>query len=248
MKYGNLTLLEEKWDKNDKILCRCDCGVEKRLDWWNVKSGNTSSCGCLKKKMMAICAKRMFTGKTPVNFIDYSGKRIGSINVLKRIHDVRLHTTTYLVQCDCGTEFDVEISNLRKGKYLKCSCGPNKHPLKNVLQRMIDRCTNPSEKSFKWYGGKGIKVYEEWMRFPIKFIQWSEKNGWMYQKNCCRKDKLCIDRINSNKDYCPENCQWITISKNSIKAMEFRYSTENQIKECISFLKEHGYTVNEPRS
>ena len=223
MIYGKLKIIDEIRDDKDKVLCQCDCGNQKRILIYNVKNGNTSSCGCLKKQQMAIKAKERFTGKKPHNFKDYTGKRIGLITVLHRTQDCHKWVTTYRCKCDCGTEFNQEISILRKCKYKICICGYKKHPLKRILQGMINRCTEPNDRSYRWYGGKGIKVCEDWMKFPIHFIQWAIENGWQDIKSSKRKERLSIDRIDSNKDYCPENCHWITLSANSKKAMNERW-------------------------
>lgn len=80
----------------------------------------------------------------------------------------------------------------------------------NIFQQMISRCYNTSNKSYRWYGGKGICVCKEWLDCPKLFEEWAMSNGYM--------DNLTIDRIDSSKDYCPENCQWITMEDNSRKA------------------------------
>lgn len=216
MKYGRLTIVSEERDKDHKVLCVCDCGVKKKVTIFNLKSGNTSSCGCLRREKMKEAMKVLRTGKKPSNYVDFTGKRIGFIQVLRRVKDVRKHTSTYECQCDCGQLFVTEISTLRRCKYMRCECGPKNHPLKNKLQKMIDRCEDPSEKSYSYYGEKGIKVCDEWKKFPIKFIKWAMETGW--------EPHLTIDRIDSKMDYCPENCHWITHSDNSKKAMNDRWS------------------------
>lgn len=225
MKYGILTIIDPKEiGRKHQVKCLCECGVEKFISIYCLRNGDTKSCGCLRKNKMIVEAKKRFTGHKPANFTDWSGKRIGMVTVLGRIVDCRLHTTTYLLKCDCGTEFEQEISSIRRAKYKRCECGRQKHPLKSILLHMRDRCENHNNKSFQWYGAKGIKVCEEWKKFPIKFIKWSEENGWTDTKHSPRKQILTIDRIDSSKDYCPENCQWITLSENSSKAMKKRWS------------------------
>ena len=218
-----LTILDYEKDDKNRVLCICECGVKKKINIYNVLKGTSSSCGCFKKTKMKEEAKKRFTNKKPVNYIDYTGKKIGFVTVVKRIDDARKWITTYLLKCDCGTNFISEISSLRRSKFETCTCGYKKHPLKNILQRMINRCYEPSEKAYCYYGGKGIKVCEDWIKYPIKFIEWSINNGWKDCKGMKRKEILSIDRIDSDKDYCPENCQWITLSDNSKKAMEKRW-------------------------
>ena len=78
-----------------------------------------------------------------------------------------------------------------------------------IWQDMKKRCYNPNCKCFKWYGGKGINVCEEWKDSYPNFKAWALSNGY--------EDGLTIDRIENYKDYAPFNCQWITQSENSKK-------------------------------
>lgn len=163
-------------------------------------------------------AYERFSGQVPKNFTDYSGRRIGCITVLKRIRN-RKKETWYLLKCECGEEFETRISTLRRSKFIKCICGFENHSLKKTLQKMIHRCENKKDTAYKWYGAKNISIFEEWRKFPIKFIKWSLKNGW--------EKGLTIDRIDSYKNYCPENCQWITRSENSKKAAILRWAQKH---------------------
>lgn len=67
---------------------------------------------------------------------------------------------------------------------------------------MMSRCYNKNASNYKWYGGKGITVCDEWSNDFLNFRDWALENG--YSK------ELTLDRIDGEKDYCPENCRWIT--------------------------------------
>ena len=73
------------------------------------------------------------------------------------------------------------------------------------LRHMIARCQEKTSKSYKWYGAKGIDVCEEWRRDKNSFVEWADKNGF-------RKD-LTIERYDTSKGYCPENCCFIPMSQ-----------------------------------
>ena len=75
-----------------------------------------------------------------------------------------------------------------------------------IWSNMIQRCTNEKNTHFSYYGGKGIKICEEW-KSSKNFVKWSYENGY--------QEHLTIDRINSNGNYEPSNCRWITRKEQS---------------------------------
>lgn len=80
----------------------------------------------------------------------------------------------------------------------------------SVWNNMLDRCNNVKHKDYKNYGGRGIKVYKEWLKendgFPV-FKQWALANG--------RKSGLTLERVNNNKGYNPDNCIFTTCAINN---------------------------------
>lgn len=85
--------------------------------------------------------------------------------------------------------------------------------LYHIYYGMKQRCYNPNNPKYHLYGGKGITICKEWNEDYEKFKKWSLENGFDETKF-----GISIDRIDSTKEYSPENCQWISISANSAKA------------------------------
>ena len=122
-----------------------------------------------------------------------------------------------LVRCDCGNEKIVNARSVRRGHTNSCGCmqresasshGLDKHPLAGVWRTMRARCYSQSQDSYRYYGGRGIKVCDEWRGDLPAFVKWMEDNGWRPGKG------LQIDRIDSDGDYCPENCRVVSATKN----------------------------------
>lgn len=79
--------------------------------------------------------------------------------------------------------------------------------LANIYYNMVRRCNNESDKSYRFYGGKGIKVCDVWLDSKKSFNDWAVSSGY--------DDTMSIDRVDSSKDYSPDNCRWITPKENS---------------------------------
>ena len=80
--------------------------------------------------------------------------------------------------------------------------------LYNSWQNMKQRCTNPNHPKYHCYGGRGIKICDEWLLIE-GFAKWALSSGWVRG--------LTIDRINNDGDYEPSNCRWVSHAENSRK-------------------------------
>lgn len=96
-------------------------------------------------------------------------------------------------------------------------CKGVKSSLYNSWCGMKGRCLNKNNPKYHRYGGRGIAIYPDWLEFK-NFLDWALKNGW--------QEGYSIDRIDNDGNYCPENCQWISLSDNSRKKRTTKISNK----------------------
>ena len=162
---------------------------------------------------------------------DLSGKSFANLKVLKIAQDEKYKKKKWLCQCKCGELIIVESNNLISGhtkSCKKCSIknksekskihGMTNTKLYGVWNGMINRCENPNTTAYKDYGKKGISVCEEWHNASI-FFEWAIKNGY--------KEGLQIDRINTQGNYCAENCRWVDRIQNANNKTNNKYIEYN---------------------
>jgi len=117
--------------------------------------------------------------------------------------------------CDCGNFTITRVTEVNAGRVKSCGClmkGPRPHtqkhgqsrgsnpsatPTYNCWRGILDRCLNKNSHKYKNYGGKGIKVCDEWKSFINFYNDMGEK-----------PQNKTIDRINNDGDYCKSNCKW----------------------------------------
>ena len=109
--------------------------------------------------------------------------------------------------------------------------------LRRIFKGIKIRCYDSENKAYKWYGGKGIKICDEWLEDSNNFINWSLENGY--------KEGLTIDRIDSSKDYCPENCRWISRKENAKwKSSTNHYTVNNITDSGKGWARQLGLGIN----
>ena len=155
----------------------------------------------------------------------------------------------------CGEITYVSQKDLTRG--WKKDCGshkkeskPRKHGdaiggrrtrLLNIHSLMLARCLNPKSTSYKYYGAKGITVCEEWKNDYNTFKMWALQNGY--------SDSLSLDRIDSDGDYCPENCRWVTnYTQNNNKKNIKKYSFNGEEHSLSEWARKLGTTRDTLRS
>jgi hypothetical protein len=101
---------------------------------------------------------------------------------------------------------------------------------------MKKRCNNPNDKRYKHYGGKGIKVCEEWANDFMVFREWAYQNGY--------EEGLTIERKDNNLGYSPDNCRWITMAEQAKNTSQNIFITRNGETKILSdWCRELGLNV-----
>lgn len=178
-------------------------------------------------------------------FKDLTGQKFGRLTVIKKVENNKQGQIKWLCECDCGNSAVVLGGSLKNGATQSCGClfkeilikRNSKHKKTNtrlyrIWSRMKACCYNKNVKGYKNYGGRGIKVCDEWLNDFMSFYNWAINNGY--------KEDLTIDRIDVNSDYCPNNCRWTTKveqQRNTTKNIFITYSGETHcLKEWSEIL------------
>lgn len=159
------------------------------------------------------------------NFENLVGKKFNRLTVIERAENI-LHAdgrrrVAWICACDCGNTTVVETYMMKSGAIKSCGClkvernkrdfgthGGCRERLYSVWCSMKKRCYNPKYKQYKDYGGRGIKVCDEWLHDYANFKQFALENGYNPQAGF---GECTIDRINVDGDYSPDNCRFVDI-------------------------------------
>jgi len=215
-------------------LCRCSCleGVERLVLESNLRSGQSKSCGCIKRK-----------------YVVSVGEIYGRLEVLElcRVGQERM----VRVRCSCSSRTVklLLLCSVATGRVQSCGClgrelssqrargsegifhkhGMSNHRLYNTWIGIRERCYNPAVRSYISYGARGIKMYEEWRDDVAAFVLWMEQN-----LGPCPSG-FSLDRIDNNRGYVPGNLRWATALDQRRNQRQRRTLTDDEafVLDCM---------------
>lgn len=179
-----------------------------------------------------------------------TGQKFGRLTVVEYAGRDNQRMALWKCKCECGNYIITRGTSLRYGNTKSCGCLQRERTIKihtthglsggqrqtsrlyRIWRNMKQRCYNPKACKYNSYGGRGIKVCEEWMKYEA-FHKWSMNNGY--------RDDLTLDRIDNNGDYCPENCRWVTRKQQARNTAQNHFITyQDKTKTLREWADEFG--------
>lgn len=181
---------------------------------------------------------------------DLTGIKFNRLTVIERVENDKHGKARWLCECDCGNFTTASSGDLKSGNTKSCGCfisditkarntkhGKSTTRIYTEYQTMKARCYYPKHSYFHLYGGRGITVCDEWLNDFQTFYNWAMSHGYA--------DNLTIDRINTDGNYTPENCRWVTNKQQQNNRRNNRLITyKGETKPVSQWAEEYGIYYN----
>lgn len=164
------------------------------------------------------------------------GKKFNRLTVLEFVGLNKHKKATFKCKCDCGNEGIYLGTEVKNGHTKSCGCyakdvktthGMHDTKLYQTWSDMKSRCTNPLNKYYHCYGGRGITVCDRW-KDEYGFKNFYEDMGDK------PNSELSLERIDNNKGYSKENCYWATSKEQCRNLRKNKLITWNGETKCMS--------------
>lgn len=185
----------------------------------------------------AFCFQRVFCfGDTMIEIGDEFGRLTVIAEASRRVQPSGQTKAVCLCRCECGKEKQILRGALKYGYTRSCGClnkevlvlrskthGMTQTRPHNIWTGMNRRCRDKKTNRYHRYGGRGIKVCERWSKsFEAFWVDMRE--GY--------EDHLTLERVNNDKNYSKDNCEWKTAkdqanNRTTNRRIEFRGRTMN---------------------
>jgi len=245
-------------NKSGKAMWECECSCDKHtiktVEGTLLRGGQSKSCGCYRLvrrrknhgfvDMTGWVMKEHGVPESRLTALSLAEPYIGNDGHKRQ---------QWLCHCECGNEIIALGFHIRKGVTKSCGCyhsdvsaelgrrtgklrvthGESNTRLYKEWRGMKVRCNNPTDQHWPDYGGRGIRLCDEWNESYEAFAEWAKANGY--------DDSLTIDRIDVNGNYEPSNCRWVTQKEQSNNKRTNVYLTyKGETKTAAQWAEEIG--------
>lgn len=215
--------------------------TKKEIKYKKMKEANIN-------KKNTECKKEKTLKRIPLTDKCWIGKRFGMLTVVDSFKKDK--KTYWKCVCDCGNTVTKVAKFVKIGSFISCGCKSKaislnshcKDRLYRIWNGMKSRCNNKNVKNYKNYGGRGIKVCEDWNNDYLKFKEWAINNGWDNKNNNIGKDSLSIERIDVNGNYEPDNCCFIKLKFQCLNKRPYNECDKKQTKKDTTMVTINGET------
>lgn len=236
--FGKLTVISEPQPVKDnsgslrrqvEVLCSCGNVGIKKLKY--LKSGETKSCGkCTLPFAFKSPTNQDVLKIDPLdNEISLVGKKFGRLEVLS-VGFVLNKRRMIQTLCACGNTSIVSKKAVVSGHTKSCGCykedtlgqaskthGKSQEYIYSVWNNMKQRCNNPNNTSYDNYGGRGIRICDEWSKFENFLQDMGEPLAG-----------LTLERIDVNGNYCKDNCKWANYYDQAYNTRQYANNTSGK--------------------
>jgi hypothetical protein len=223
-KFGDLEVIEIiKQNSRIFCICKCKCGGTSKTRSDGLLNGRVTTCGCRGNNLIGRCFGKLTVEK---EVLDCERREIQKRRIWRCI-------------CECGNYKDVSSRELLIGDTNSCGCLAGRKPIHGHRSRLGEksqsksytawcnmkaRCLNETNGMYKNYGGRGIKICDQWLEsFPIFLADMGEPTDQRYS----------LERLDVNGNYEPDNVVW---ASSFVQAMN-KQETQTEYQDLKDTLK-----------